>query len=186
MVAGSAARLLRCGVRAGACPARWPKWRPRRLEERLERERLEREQAEERDRLAREVRERRAACEREARQRAAAEEAAQRARQEEEQARRAEGARLAAELVEAKRQLATVLKARGFAKGMAVPEQNCMKISYPLHVAVEENSAEMVAALLRTRQRARQRRTPRVHLLHLLHHHHHHDEALGAVDELAQ
>ena len=98
--------------------------------------------------------------------------------------------------VEAMRQLATVLKARGFAKGMTVPEQKCMMIGYPHHMAVEENSAEMVAALLRTRQR----KTPRARYYDDFFwgvdglsneevvgaSEGEDDEALGAVDELAQ
>jgi len=113
-----------------------------------EQARLERERAEERERVAREEQER-LAHEREAQERAAAEEAARRAQQEVEEQARHEQERLAAELEETKQKVATFLKARGFAKGIAAPKKSCMKTSYPLHVAVEENSAEMVAALLK-------------------------------------
>merc|ERR1712039_840597 len=58
-------------------------------------------------------------------------------------------ARLTAELEEAKKNVETFLRARGFSKGIAAPKKNFMKTSYALHVAVEENSVEMVAALLR-------------------------------------
>jgi len=129
---------------------------PRKREaEAEELQRREREQAEERERIAREEQQR---VEREAQERAAAEEAAERARQEEEEeqahrteeALRAEQAAIAAELEEAKNKAASFLKARGFTKGVASAKQSCMKFSYPLHVAVEENSAEMVTALLKS------------------------------------
>jgi len=116
----------------------------RRREAEEQQQRLEREQAEERERIAREE-QHRAECE--SQERAAAE-AAERARQEEEErAHRAEQARLAAE---AKEKVAIFLKARGFTKGIASAKKGCMKTSYPLHVAVEENSAEMVRALLKS------------------------------------
>jgi len=124
--------------------------RRRREAQAEEQERIERERAKENDRIAREEQER-SMRELEAQERAAAEEAALRAqREEEERARRAEQARLSAELEEAKEKANTFLKARGFTKGIASAKKSCMKTSYPLHVAVEENSAEMVVALLKS------------------------------------
>merc|ERR1719464_2190575 len=112
------------------------------MREAEEQARLERERAEERERIVREERER-AEREREAQERAAAEEAARRAQlqEEEEQARRAEEE-------EAKKKVETFLKSHGFGKGIEAPKVSCMKSNYSLHVAVEENSAEMVRALL--------------------------------------
>jgi len=120
-------------------------------EERRRREaQAEEQERKENERIAREEQER-SMRELDAQERAAAEEAALRAqREEEERARRAEQARLSAELAEAKEKANTFLKARGFTKGIASAKKSCMKTSYPLHVAVEENSAEMVVALLKS------------------------------------
>jgi len=124
--------------------------RRRRKAEAEEQERFERERARERERMARAEQER-AMRDREAQEREAAEEAARRARREEEERLcRAQQARLDAELAEAKEKANTFLKARGFTKGIASAKKSCMKTSYPLHVAVEENGAEMVRALLKS------------------------------------
>mmetsp|Transcript_6313 Transcript_6313/g.23710 ORF Transcript_6313/g.23710 Transcript_6313/m.23710 type:complete len:219 (-) Transcript_6313:596-1252(-) len=48
---------------------------------------------------------------------------------------------------EAKKKVEVFLKARGF-KTMVMPRTTCFKATYPLHVAVQENSADVVSAFL--------------------------------------
>mmetsp|Transcript_6314 Transcript_6314/g.23715 ORF Transcript_6314/g.23715 Transcript_6314/m.23715 type:complete len:231 (-) Transcript_6314:596-1288(-) len=74
-------------------------------------------------------------------QRQAAEAAARRA-EEERQRTAEEKARK-----EAKKKVEVFLKARGF-KTMVMPRTTCFKATYPLHVAVQENSADVVSAFL--------------------------------------
>merc|ERR1711972_758828 len=76
-------------------------------------------------------------------------EAARRQQEQLEEARLALERRAAAELKEAEEKVRDFLQARHFTKGIASAKKSCMKPSYPLHVAVEENSPEMVLALLK-------------------------------------
>mmetsp|Transcript_58528 Transcript_58528/g.153259 ORF Transcript_58528/g.153259 Transcript_58528/m.153259 type:complete len:233 (+) Transcript_58528:82-780(+) len=104
-------------------------------QQRWQRERTEaqaREEEEERHRLGSEA---------ELSQRLAAEAAARRA--EEERQRTAEEKAHK----EAKKKVEVFLKARGF-KTMVMPRTTCFKATYPLHVAVQENSADVVSAFL--------------------------------------
>mmetsp|Transcript_126022 Transcript_126022/g.364662 ORF Transcript_126022/g.364662 Transcript_126022/m.364662 type:complete len:198 (-) Transcript_126022:188-781(-) len=79
----------------------------------------------------------------EAEARAAAEAAAVAAAAEQDEER----ARARRQREDAEQKVATFLRARGF-KTLTSPKRSCLKTSFPLHVAVEENSAEMVTALL--------------------------------------
>jgi len=104
---------------------------------RLEHERASVAQAREEQRL----REKAELAECEAAERVAAEEATRRAendrkRAAEEQARK-----------EAQEKVDVFLKAKGF-KTMSMPRTSCFTASYPLHVAVQENNAGLVSALL--------------------------------------
>jgi len=124
----------------------------RRLQEAEEQQRLERERAEEQFRLEREraveaqmeeqrLRENAELAEREAAESVAGAEATRRAEDErkraaEEQARK-----------EAQEKVDLFLKAKGF-KTMSMPRTSCFTASYPLHVAVQENNAGLVSALL--------------------------------------
>jgi len=106
-------------------------------EQSLERERAAEAQVREEKRL----REKSELAEREAAERVAGAEATRRAEDErkraaEEQARK-----------EAQEKVDLFLKAKGF-KTMSMPRTSCFTASYPLHVAVQENNAGLVSALL--------------------------------------
>jgi len=129
----------------------------------------------------------------EARNRQAAEEA----RQQVEKAMRAEADRSAAQAAEqakrdevakaqkreAEKKVATFLRVRGF-KTITSPKKSCMKTSFPLHAAVEENSADMVLALLECGADLMQKnsagKTPRA-LAEKLNKHGSHDAVIAAL-----
>mmetsp|Transcript_13168 Transcript_13168/g.35419 ORF Transcript_13168/g.35419 Transcript_13168/m.35419 type:complete len:232 (-) Transcript_13168:304-999(-) len=125
----------------------------RRRQEAEEQQRLERERAEEQLRLEHQraaeaqvreeqrLREEAERAECEAAEKVAAEAATRRAENDrkcaaEEQARK-----------EAQEKVDVFLKAKGF-KTMSMPRTSCFTASYPLHVAVQENNAGLVSALL--------------------------------------
>eukprot|EP00445_Apocalathium_hangoei_P065750 CAMPEP_0204112456 /NCGR_PEP_ID=MMETSP0361-20130328/3064_1 /ASSEMBLY_ACC=CAM_ASM_000343 /TAXON_ID=268821 /ORGANISM="Scrippsiella Hangoei, Strain SHTV-5" /LENGTH=292 /DNA_ID=CAMNT_0051062667 /DNA_START=15 /DNA_END=894 /DNA_ORIENTATION=+ len=125
----------------------------RRLQEAEEQQRLERERAEEQLRLEHQraaeaqvreeqrLREEAEFAEREAAERVAGEEAT---RREEDGRKRAAEEQLRKE---AQEKVDVFLKAKGF-KTMSMPRTSCFTASYPLHVAVQENNAGLVSALL--------------------------------------
>jgi len=125
----------------------------RRLHEAEEQQRLERERAGEQLRLEHQraaeaqvreeqrLREEAEFAEREAAERVAGEEAT---RREEDGRKRAAEEQLRKQ---AQEKVDVFLKAKGF-KTMSMPRTSCFTASYPLHVAVQENNAGLVSALL--------------------------------------
>jgi len=114
----------------------------RRRQEAEEEQRLERERAAEAQvREEKRLREKSELAEHEAAERAAGAEATRRAEDERK--------RVAEELArkEAQEKVDLFLKAKGF-KTMSMPRTSCFTASYPLHVAVQENNAGLVSALL--------------------------------------
>lgn len=117
--------------------------RERQRQEAERQQRLERERAEEHRR-----REEARRAESEAAEKRAAEEDARRVAEEAAQ-REARERRATEERAqrEAQEKVNTFLRVRGF-KGIALPQKKCFSTRYALHAAAEENSAELVRALL--------------------------------------